>query len=158
MRALPIEYTSRFNDICWCQGGVGYGWWPACIFNPCLAIGVARTLATKNLGRRHLVYFFYCAEAPFEIKSDSAILSWEMGIAMGYHMGRTAHGHGKRRFKQFQLAVSYTLVAKCCMKNCVSYNKSCVKATSSVDRRKRTKAASPQMDLYERTRTHRSGP
>lgn len=56
VNALPIDYTSRFSEICWCQGGVGYGWWPACIFNPCLAIGAARTQATKNLGRRHLVY------------------------------------------------------------------------------------------------------
>eukprot|EP00977_Amphora_coffeiformis_P000203 scaffold57_cov168-Amphora_coffeaeformis.AAC.3 len=39
----------------WFCGGVGYGWWPACIFNPCLAIGAARTQATKNLGRRHLL-------------------------------------------------------------------------------------------------------
>jgi len=56
VRALPIDYSCRFNDICWSQGGVGYGWWPACIFNPCLAIGAARTQAKKNLGRRHLVY------------------------------------------------------------------------------------------------------
>lgn len=55
VNAMPVDYTSRFNDICWCQGGVGYGWWPACIFNPCKAIGAARSLAIKNLGKRHLV-------------------------------------------------------------------------------------------------------
>lgn len=131
--ALPVDYTSRFNEICWCQGGVGYGWcvkmsfplnastascallnflnpklscrWPACIFNPCLAIGAARSQAIKNLGKKHLVYFFYCAEAPFEIKGDAAIMSWEMGLAMGYHVGRTAYSNGKRRYKQFKLAV-----------------------------------------------------
>jgi hypothetical protein len=103
--ALPIDYTSRFNEICWCQGGMGYGWWPACIFDPCFAIGAARTQATKNLGKKQLVYFFYCAETPFEIKGDSAITSWEMGLAMGYHLGRTAYASGKRRYKQFQLAV-----------------------------------------------------
>lgn len=52
------------------------------------------------------VYFFDCSEAPFEIKADSAIMSWEMGLALGYHMGRTAYAHGKRRYKQFQMAVS----------------------------------------------------
>ena len=55
VNAMPVDYTSRFNDICWCQGGVGYGWWPACIFDPCKAIGAARSLAIKNLGKRHLV-------------------------------------------------------------------------------------------------------
>ena len=105
VNALPMDYKSRFNEICWCQGGVGYGWWPACIFNPCQAIGAARTQATKFLGRRHLVYFFNCAEAPFEMKTDSAICTWEMGLAMGYHMGRTSMAYGKRRYQQFRMAV-----------------------------------------------------
>lgn len=72
-------------------------------------MGAARTLAAKNLGKRHLVYFFDCNEAPFEVKADSAIVSWEMGLAMGYHMGRTAYGHGKRRYKMFQMAVRMLL-------------------------------------------------
>ena len=105
VNALPTEFTSRFNDIVWCNGGSGYGHWPACIFDPRQAKGAARTHATKHLGKKHLVYFFHCHEAPFEIKADSSIVSWEMGLAMGYHLGKTAQGHSQRRHKKFQLAV-----------------------------------------------------
>lgn len=56
--ALPPAFTSRFGEICWAQGGVGFGWWPAFIYDPRLTVGSARQLARKHLGKRHLVYFF----------------------------------------------------------------------------------------------------
>lgn len=103
--ALPPRYTERFGEICWAQGGNGFGWWPACIYDPRLTVGGARELARKNLGRRHLVYFFECLIAPFSVLGDGKLVSWEQGIADGYHLGRTAQGHSKPRGKMFQQAL-----------------------------------------------------
>lgn len=50
--ALPPQYTSRFGEIVWAAGGAGFGWWPACIYDPRLTVGGARELARKNLGKR----------------------------------------------------------------------------------------------------------
>jgi len=103
--ALPPRYTERFGEICWAQGGSGFGWWPACIYDPRLTVGGARELARKNLGRRHLVYFFECLMAPFSVLGDNKLVMWEVGIADGYHLGRTALGHSKARGKMFQQAL-----------------------------------------------------
>ena len=48
--ALPPSYTSRFGEIVWAAGGVGFGWWPACVYDPRLTVGGARQLARKILG------------------------------------------------------------------------------------------------------------
>ena len=61
-------------------GGVGFGWWPACIYDPRLTQGGARQLAKKNFGKKHLVYFFECHEAPFAVMGDSKLCQWEEGL------------------------------------------------------------------------------
>jgi hypothetical protein len=33
--ALPRSYTLRFGEICWAQGGVGYGWYVLCPNTSC---------------------------------------------------------------------------------------------------------------------------
>jgi hypothetical protein len=43
--------------------------------------------------------------APFSVLGDSKLVSWEQGIADGYHLGRTAHGHSKPRGKMFRQAL-----------------------------------------------------
>lgn len=30
--ALPPSYTARFGEVCWAQGGNGFGYWPSQIF------------------------------------------------------------------------------------------------------------------------------
>ncbi|KAL7574855.1 hypothetical protein ACA910_010691 [Epithemia clementina (nom. ined.)] len=102
---IPESYTSRFGEICWAQGGVGYGWWPACIYDPRLTIGAARIQAIKNLGKRHLVYFFECTEAPFEILPDSKIMRWEQGILEDCHLGKAAKTSSKGRLAAFRCAL-----------------------------------------------------
>ena len=102
--SLPDSYISRFGEIVWAQGGVGYGWWPACIYDPRLTLGKARIQATKNLGKKHLVYFFECVEAPFEILPDSKIMAWEQGLVEDCHLGKSLRASSKR-FLNFKSAV-----------------------------------------------------
>jgi len=108
--ALPPEYTSRFGEICWAQGGVGWGWWPCCIYDPRLTAPRTRSHAKKHLGKKHLVYFFQCDETPFDILAPEKIKTWEEGMAEGLHMGRTAKSCGKKRFLQFQEALQAAVI------------------------------------------------
>lgn len=78
--ALPPTFTSRFGEIVWAQGGVGFGWWPACIYDPRLTQGGARQLARKNVGIKHLIYFFECHDAPFAVMGNSKLCPWEEGL------------------------------------------------------------------------------
>jgi len=78
--ALAPKFTSRFGEIVWAQGGVGFGWWPACIYDPRLTQGGARQLAKRNVGKKHLVYFFECHDAPFAVMGDSKLCQWEEGL------------------------------------------------------------------------------
>lgn len=103
--ALPPRFTERFGEVCWAHGGNGFGWWPACIYDPRLTVGGARELARKNLGRRHLVYFFECSTAPFSVLGDNKLVKWEEGIAESYHLGKTAIAHSGNRAKMFRQAL-----------------------------------------------------
>lgn len=49
---------------------------PAFIYDPRLTIGNVRQLAKKNLGKRHLVYFFECHDAPFSVLTTSKITKY----------------------------------------------------------------------------------
>lgn len=108
--ALPRSYTSRFGEVCFAYGGFGFGWWPSCIFDPRLTEGSARQTAKKNLGKKHLVYFFECHEAPFAVLSNSKLVPWTEGLAENYHLGRTARASGKQRGLQFQLAMQAAVI------------------------------------------------
>lgn len=108
--ALSPPFTSRFGEICWAQGGVGFGWWPACVYDPRLTVGSARQLARKNLGKRHLVYFFECHGAPFDCLPDSKISKWEAGLLDDFHMGKTAKAAGRSRTELFQQALQAAMV------------------------------------------------
>jgi len=103
--ALPPSFTHRFGEIVWAQGGVGFGWWPAFIYDPRLTVGSARQLARKHLGKRHLVYFFECHDAPFSCVIESKLASWDDGIVEDYHMGKTAKASGRARIRLFQQAM-----------------------------------------------------
>mmetsp|Transcript_15921 Transcript_15921/g.33627 ORF Transcript_15921/g.33627 Transcript_15921/m.33627 type:complete len:488 (+) Transcript_15921:82-1545(+) len=103
--ALPPAYTSRFGEIVWAAGGVGFGWWPACIYDPRLTVGGARQLARKNLGKRHLIYFFECNEAPFTVLSDNRLTRWDDGFIEEYDLGKVAKSGGKNRYTHFERAL-----------------------------------------------------
>jgi len=103
--ALPPEFTSRFGEIVWAAGGVGFGWWPACVYDPRLTVGGARQLARKNLGKRHLIYFFECNEAPFTVLGDNRLTKWEDGFLEEYDLGKTAKTGGKGRYSHFERAM-----------------------------------------------------
>ncbi len=107
---LPPSFTSRFGEICWAQGGVGFGWWPACIYDPRLTVGNARQLARKNLGKRHLVYFFECHNAPFAVLNNARLIKWDDGLVEDYHLGRTARAVGKARGLQFAQALQAAII------------------------------------------------
>jgi hypothetical protein len=110
INALPPKFTSRFGECVWAQGGVGFGWWPAFIYDPRFTVGSARQLARKNLGKRHLVYFFECHDAPFAVLPDSKIAKWADGLLDDYHLGRAARASGKARTKAFQQAMQAATV------------------------------------------------
>lgn len=104
--ALPTAFTNRFGEICWAQGGTGYGWWPSCIYDPRFTIGSTRKQARRQLGRKHLVYFFQCVDStPFDLLPDSKIVEWHQGLAQGMYLGRTAKATGRHRFVRFQEAL-----------------------------------------------------
>ena len=105
VNALPPSFTSRFGEIIWAQGGVGFGWWPAFIYDPRMTVGSARQLARKHLGKRHLVYFFECHDAPFSCVIDSKLAKWENGLLEDHHMGKTAKASGRARIRLFQQAM-----------------------------------------------------
>mmetsp|Transcript_21764 Transcript_21764/g.47293 ORF Transcript_21764/g.47293 Transcript_21764/m.47293 type:complete len:475 (+) Transcript_21764:124-1548(+) len=103
---LPPSYTSRFGEIIWAAGGVGFGWWPACVYDPRLTVGGARQLARKNLGKRHLIYFFECNEAPFTVLGDNRLTKWEDGFIEEYDLGKVAKSGGKNRYTHFERALT----------------------------------------------------
>jgi PWWP domain len=105
VNALPPSFTARFGEIVWAQGGVGFGWWPAFIYDPRMTVGNARQLARKHLGRRHLVYFFECHDAPFSCLVDAKLATWDDGFLEDYHMGKTAKASGRARIRLFQQAM-----------------------------------------------------
>lgn len=102
---LPPSYTSRFGEIVWAAGGVGFGWWPACVYDPRLTVGGARQLARKNLGKRHLIYFFECNEAPFTVLGDNRVTKWDDGFIEEYDLGKAAKSGGKNRYTHFERAL-----------------------------------------------------
>jgi len=103
--ALPPSYTSRFGEIIWAAGGQGFGWWPACIYDPRLTVGGARKLALKHLGKKHLVYFFACRDTPFTVLTDFKISCWEDGLLEEYDLGKTARSVGKSKTFMFEQAL-----------------------------------------------------
>jgi hypothetical protein len=103
--ALSPAYTSRFGEIVWAAGGVGFGWWPACVYDPRLTVGGARQLARKNLGKKHLVYFFECDEAPFTVLGDNRLTKWEDGFIEEYDLGKIARSGGKNKSTLFERAM-----------------------------------------------------
>ena len=103
--ALSPSYTSRFGEIVWAAGGVGFGWWPACVYDPRLTVGGARQLARKNLGKKHLVYFFECDEAPFTVLGDNRITNWDDGFIEEYDLGKVAKSGGKNKSTLFERAM-----------------------------------------------------
>ncbi len=107
--ALPPSFTSRFGEIVWAAGGVGFGWWPACIYDPRLTVGGARQLARKNLGRKHLVYFFECNDAPFTVLSDHRLTKWEEGFLEEYDLGKIAKS-SKSRSISFEKALHVAML------------------------------------------------
>mmetsp|Transcript_3529 Transcript_3529/g.7322 ORF Transcript_3529/g.7322 Transcript_3529/m.7322 type:complete len:461 (+) Transcript_3529:47-1429(+) len=107
--ALPPSFTSRFGEIVWAAGGVGFGWWPACIYDPRLTVGGARQLARKNLGRKHLVYFFECNDAPFTVLSDHRLTKWDEGFLEEYDLGKIAKS-SKSRSASFEKALHVAML------------------------------------------------
>ena len=105
VEALSPSFTSRFGEICWAAGGNGFGWWPACVYDPRLTVGIARSLARKNLGKRHLVYFFECLDAPFTVLPSAKLTSWEDGFQDEYDLGKAAKAMGKARARMFDRAL-----------------------------------------------------
>mmetsp|Transcript_15853 Transcript_15853/g.18068 ORF Transcript_15853/g.18068 Transcript_15853/m.18068 type:complete len:443 (-) Transcript_15853:275-1603(-) len=103
--ALPPLYTSRYMEIIWAAGGQSFGWWPACIYDPRLVIGNARKLALKNLGKKHLVYFFGCPKSPFTVLIDQKCMEWQHGLIQDFDLGKAARSMGKKKFQMFEWAL-----------------------------------------------------
>eukprot|EP00986_Skeletonema_menzelii_P003565 scaffold1118_cov150-Skeletonema_menzelii.AAC.11 len=84
--ALPPQYTSR-------------------IYDPRLTVGGARQLARKNLGKKHLLYFFECPDTPFTVLGDNRLVQWEDGFLEEYDLGKVAKAGGRNRFTSFERAL-----------------------------------------------------
>mmetsp|Transcript_6132 Transcript_6132/g.10191 ORF Transcript_6132/g.10191 Transcript_6132/m.10191 type:complete len:287 (-) Transcript_6132:314-1174(-) len=62
-----------------------------------MTVGGARDLAKKQLGQKHLVYFFQCLEAPFAALPDSKMCEWYTGLTENYHLGKAAKHASRNR-------------------------------------------------------------
>ncbi len=103
--SLPPLFTQRFGEIIWAYGGQGFGWWPACVYDPRLTVGGARKSALKHLGKKHLVYFFGCPDAPFTCLPDNKCMAWDDGLMEDFDGGRVAKNVGKNRSQMFEWAL-----------------------------------------------------
>lgn len=70
-----------------------------------MTVGGARQLARKNLGRKHLIYFFECNEAPFTVLGDNRLTKWDDGYIEEYDLGKVAKSGGRNRYTHFERAV-----------------------------------------------------
>jgi hypothetical protein len=75
-------------------------------------------VARKHLGKKHLVYFLQCDEAPFAVLSNSQIMTWDEGLASSFHMGLTAKASGKFRYVKFKEALQAA-----CLEESIPVNK-----------------------------------
>eukprot|EP00814_Leptocylindrus_danicus_P020689 CAMPEP_0116032004 /NCGR_PEP_ID=MMETSP0321-20121206/17906_1 /TAXON_ID=163516 /ORGANISM="Leptocylindrus danicus var. danicus, Strain B650" /LENGTH=330 /DNA_ID=CAMNT_0003507347 /DNA_START=218 /DNA_END=1207 /DNA_ORIENTATION=+ len=107
---MSDQFSGRFGEICWAQGGAGFGWWPTCIYDPRLTVGSARHLARKHLGKRHLVYFFECHDAPFTVLRGDKICEWQEGLKNKYDEGKTAKSASMKRGEAFAAALEAAVV------------------------------------------------
>jgi len=62
-------------------------------------------LARKNLGKKHLVYFFECPDTPFTVLGDNRITQWEDGFLEEHDLGKVAKAGGRNRFTSFERAL-----------------------------------------------------
>lgn len=80
------------------------------MYDPRLTIGGARKLALKHVGKKHLVYFFGCSDAPFTVLNDPKLIPWEEGLLDEYDSGKTAKAMGKTRAIMFEWALQAAMV------------------------------------------------
>ena len=103
--ALSPAFTQRFGEIIWAYGGQGFGWWPSCIYDPRLTTGEARKLALKNIGKKHLVYFFGCSSSPYTVLPDNKCMNWNDGLMEQLDTGKVAKAVSKNRAMMFEWAL-----------------------------------------------------
>lgn len=62
-------------------------------------------MARKNLGKKHLLYFFECPDTPFTVLGDNRLVQWEDGFLEEYDLGKVAKAGGRNRFTSFERAM-----------------------------------------------------
>ena len=62
-------------------------------------------MARKNLGKKHLLYFFECPDTPFTVLGDNRLVQWEDGFLEEYDLGKVAKAGGRNRFTSFERAL-----------------------------------------------------
>jgi hypothetical protein len=62
-------------------------------------------LALKNIGKKHLVYFFGCSDTPFTVLPDNKCLAWEEGLLEEHDLGKSAKAMGRARTMMFEWAL-----------------------------------------------------
>ena len=62
-------------------------------------------MARKNLGKKHLVYFFECPDTPFTVLGENRLAQWEDGFLEEYDLGKVAKAGGRNRFTSFERAL-----------------------------------------------------
>lgn len=111
---VPVTVSSFVTDCEYNKSSLSHatisrdlspGWWPAAVYDPRLTVGVARQEARKYLGKRHLIYFIECEEAPFDVLDAKKLAPWYEGFAYDYHLGKAAKNHGKKRYTSFLSAL-----------------------------------------------------
>jgi hypothetical protein len=106
IRKVPSEMMERFGEICFAKSAENAHWWPALIFDPRSFLHNAEVveLASRNLGKRYLVFFFENQDA-FAAVPKAWIMPWEIGIEKEFDSGKSVRHASKNRRHQFQRAM-----------------------------------------------------
>jgi hypothetical protein len=76
IKNLPNNYSDRFGEIVWVDGGQGYGYWPAVVLDPLESSGRMRAQYRKMLGKQFIVGLFKCTsniKQTFDVSSRISI-------------------------------------------------------------------------------------
>jgi hypothetical protein len=85
IKIIPSNYSDRFGDIVWVDGGQGYGYWPVVVLNEMETSGNLRAQYRKMLGKQFIVGLFECSSCKYLLfLQESHLVNWNEGKLSGF--------------------------------------------------------------------------
>ncbi len=107
LKNIPSEMSKRFGEICFAKSAENAHWWPALIFDPRSFLHNPEVvdLARRNIGKRHLVFFFENQDA-FAAIPKKWIMTWDEAVEKEFDNGKSVRNASKSRKLQFERAMT----------------------------------------------------